>query len=240
MPVICESGAIQRFGQVGDAFGVLTAIVAAVALLILWRTYVFQRNELENMQKFIQRQTLLNTIFQLCEQYREILANTAVVNPPGDLNNAPLLDKKGKIGLAELISHIIERSTDTEMGNSINDIGAPGSIVEKYMESYAVCFRLLHRVFVIIESYDITEKDKQEYARIPRAILSNIELEAILINCLTRKGKGMKKHIEKYAILNNYHPANLEWKVAKSLCYQYDVNAAFGKDNLFISSFNVS
>ena len=95
---------------------------------------------------------------------------------------------------------------------------------------YEGCFRLLHRILKFIDTQGLSEEEAQKYARIPRAMLSNIELEAILINCQTERGKGMKKYVEKFAILNNYPRSgiNIDAELAKELCGRCD-KSAFGK-----------
>lgn len=220
----------ERFGQFGDSFGVVTSVATVSALALLFWTFHFQKKEFSDTRKFMRQQTTWNIVLQLCEQYRGMVAHIVITF---DGNTDKKKEFRGTDGLHELISEAIGRG-DALVGVS-HSLRALDVIsqAEKAFNPYEGCFRLLHRIFMFIDR-EIPENEQQKHARIPRAMLSNIELDALLINCLTERGKGMKDFVHKYAILNNY--ANLNQfvpdKTAYELCMEYDASA-FGKDNLF-------
>ena len=225
-------------GQLGDSFGVVTAIVTTGAFVLLYQTYKFQKTELKNIKEFTERQTHLNVIFQMCEQYRDIILHTRCY-PRGTWNTENNKDT-GREGINLLISHVVQLvyndkvATDElkKIEEQSDDIIADYIIkmADIHFNSCKMLFDLLYWILKFIDNLKLPEEEKQNYASIPRAMLSNIELEAILINCLTCRNKNIKQYIEKYSILNNYIPSALEDGVAEAFRGRYDSNA-FGKDN---------
>ena len=223
---------IETLGQYGDAYGVLTSLFTLFAMVLLYRTYHFQTKEVPRMLKFMERQTAWTVILQLCEQYRDMVAQTRAIPQGGWMIQTPQ-EIKGKEGLMELIAHALEWSKSlVQPPIGVKEITPCAEIA---FNSYEGCFRLLHRIFKFIDQLEVLDEKKQEYARFPRAMLSNIELEAILINCLTTRGEGMKIYVEKYRILNNYIPVALDGDLAREFCNEYS-HTAFGDDNLFLRS----
>ena len=256
---------VERFGQFGDSFGVVTSVATVIAFVLLYRTYVLQNKEFNNMCDFMGRQThsiaeqtkhmewqakcmewqmRWNIVMQLCEQYREMMAyTTAHINlSTTDAQEPSAQEPKvrevpGKDGLGELIAYAIKCAVEYAENSAIDLIKIKGKDILPFVKSefnpYEGCFRMLHRIFIFIDEQECSDNEKQQFARIPRAMLSNIELEAILINCLTDRGEGMKKFVEKFAILNNYTPVNMDATTAFEFCNEYKPDA-FG-DNLFLS-----
>ena len=193
------------FGQFGDSFGVVTSIATVGALIWLRLAYLLQREELYKMRnvmsgqhEIMSLQAFENTLFNMCKLYSEILSQTFVSY--GESYMEPKTEH-GRAGLKHIImhpSHMLQPgSFDVE--TFLKD-------KEKQFSPYEGCFRLLHRIFKFIaERNGLTEEQKQEYSRIPRAMLSNIELEAaILINCQTDRGRGMLTFAKRFNLLDNY------------------------------------
>ena len=238
---IVASDTFERFGQFGDSFGVVTSVATVVALALLFRTYHFQKKEFAGMREFMRRQTAWNVVLQLCEQYREMMAHTvARINVGADGDK----EIQGRDGLRELISRALERAEDLKQVEERFGFRSPSRLIPSALKAldvipfaqsefnpYEGCFRLLHRIFKFINE-EVPEEEQRKYARIPRAMLSNIELEALLINCLTERGEGMKEFVVKFAILNNYTPVDLGRDIALKFCEEYNPDA-FG-NNLFL------
>ena len=217
---------VGLFGQIGDSFGVVTSVATTLALVLLFWTFRFQKQEFAEMRRFMERQTAWNVVLQLCEQYREMMAHTTVsIN----VDDGKGKNVQGKDGLRELISQALAQAQEMDPAA----FSAPDVIpyAEKEFNSYEGCFRLLHRILKFIAE-EVPEGEQQKYARVPRAMLSNIELEALLINCLTKRGEGMMDFVVKFTIFNNYTPVDLDDETAFELCGEYKVGA-FG-DNLFL------
>lgn len=235
-----EEFTVERFGQFGDSFGVVTSVATVLALVLLFRTYLFQQKEFAGMRTFMAQQTAWNVVLQLCEQYREMMGGI-VANPQGGWVHSPTPENtEGKNGLREIISHILESAKKmAEEWGEKTGVGPAKkeeitAIAQIAFSSYEGCFRLLHRILRFIDELECSDEEKQRYARIPRSMLSNVELEAILINCLTSRGRGMQTYVERYKILNNYTPVVLDESIARELCSSYKPDA-FG-DNLWKSA----
>ncbi len=183
---------VATVGQAGDSFAIITSVITFFALVVLLKTFRLQKGELENAVRFMaeqnetnKKQLTYNLVFQLCEQYREVLKNT----------------HGGKAGLKNVIetTRNVRIYAMSRKDNIIN-------VAEKQFSPYTVCFQLLYHIFKFIEDETYKEKERVKYARIPRAMLSGIELEALLIHCLTKRGKDMKIFVEKYEMFNHYSP----------------------------------
>ena len=207
----CESR-FATFGQFGDSFGVVTSFATVGGLVLLYCAYLLQREELRQLRdvmteqrqvmdaqhKAMSLQAFESTLFNMCKLYSEILSQTFVSY--GESYMEPKTEH-GRAGLKHIImhpSHMLQPGSfdvETFLKNK-----------EQQFSPYEGCFRLLHRIFKFIAARDgLTEEQKQEYSRIPRALLSNIELEAvILINCQTDRGRGMLTFAKQFDLLDNY------------------------------------
>jgi hypothetical protein len=67
-------------------------------------------------------------------------------------------------------------------------------------------FRLLYHAFRHIEKSELSEEEKQRYAKIVRAHLSSSELTLLFFNCHSSFGEGFKAWIEKYELLKHIRP----------------------------------
>jgi hypothetical protein len=70
-------------------------------------------------------------------------------------------------------------------------------------ENASVYFRLLYRIFQLIDTSQIEEKKKAEYAKIMRCQLSEDELFLLRYNAMTINGKKMQLLINKYNLLKH-------------------------------------
>lgn len=81
---------------------------------------------------------------------------------------------------------------------------------EKYLEFYgrhawqiAPHFRTLYRIFNLIDSSEINDDNKYEYAKIIRAQLSEGELFFLRYNSMTTYGKNFIEYVNKYRLLKH-------------------------------------
>ena len=230
----CESR-FAVFGQFGDSFGVVTSIATVGALALLYRAYLLQREEFRQLRNIMNEQRQImdaqyqamslqafeSTLFNMCKLYSEILSQTFI--PYQTYNTNMKITEKSAYGRAGLKLIIMHPSMLFAQFNAKKFLKNK----EKQFSPYEGCFRLLYRIFKFIAERDgLTEKQKQEYSRIPRAMLSNIELEAaILINCQTDRGKGMLTFAKRFNILDNYPDTTgvvLNQSAARTLFERYN------------------
>lgn len=93
----------------------------------------------------------------------------------------------------------------------------------KYLDFYlrhaweiAPHFRTLYRIFNLIDSSEIDDNNKLEFAKIVRAQLSEGEIFFLRYNCMTPYGKKFKEYVNKYRLLK--HLPFLSLLEAKRFC----------------------
>ena len=209
----CESR-FAAFGQFGDSFGVVTSFATVGGLMLLYHAYMLQQKEFRQLgnvmteqrkimgaqHKAMSLQAFENTLFNMCKLYSEILSQTFIVYHAIDIQmERHEKTAEGRAGLKYIIKEPSDLFARFDAKEFLKD-------KEKKFSPYEGCFRLLYRIFKFIaERDDLTEEQKQEYSRIPRAMLSNIELEAaILINCQTDRGERMLTLAKRFDLIDNY------------------------------------
>ena len=218
-----KSMGFPAFGQFGDSFGVVTAVATTGALVMLFFSYWQQKSEFQNMRRIMARQAIIDTIFNMCKLYADILEQTkAHIKAPNEFEpTIKITTVHGRDGLGEVLKFITSKWED---GN----IEGLCRIAAAEFSPYEGCFRILHNIFKYIDKReDLSDDDKKDYARIARSMLSNTEMEALLINCLTARGCKMRGFAEKYALLHNLPDdgVNLSPDVIKVLKGKYEDSA---------------
>ena len=220
-----KSMGFPAFGQFGDSFGVVTAVATTGALVMLFFSYWQQKSEFQNMRRIMARQAIIDTIFNMCKLYADILEQTVayIDVPVEDAHEAAIRRTTvcGRNGLGEVLKFIMSK---WEGGN----IEGLCRIAAAKFSPYEGCFRILHNIFKYIdEREELSDDDKKDYARMARSMLSNTEMEALLINCLTARGCKMRGFAEKYALLHNLPDdgVNLSPDVIKILKGEYEDSA---------------
>ena len=88
-------------GQFGDSFGVVTAIATVGALLMLYRAYLLQKDELRQLRAYSEkqanaskRQAFESILFSICRLYSEILSETVAHRTVEEENPAYLAQQR--------------------------------------------------------------------------------------------------------------------------------------------------
>ena len=208
-----KSMGFPAFGQFGDSFGVVTAVATTGALVMLFFSYLQQQSEFKHMRRVMARQAIGDAIFNMCKLYTDILEQMVAYIPDAEAEMFEFggQDKpvRGRKGLGDVVWNIAStfsmRICDEDDKRA--DYEKLRHIAGEQFAPYEGCFRILHNIFrYIYEREELSNNDKMNYARMVRAMLSNTELEALMINCLTERGKKMRFYAEQYAILHNLPP----------------------------------
>ena len=221
-----ESMGFPAFGQLGDSFGVVTAVATTGALVMLFFSYWQQKSEFQNMRRIMARQAIIDTIFNMCKLYADILEQTKA-----HIDNPDAFEVHGRGGLGEALKSIKRKwagSCGKKALNLDENIEALYKIAAAEFSPYEGCFRILHNIFKYIdEREELSDDDKKDYARMARSMLSNTEMEALLVNCLTARGYKMREFAEKYALLHNMPDGgvNLSADMIKILKGKYEESA---------------
>ena len=231
-----ESMGFPAFGQLGDSFGVVTAVATTGALVMLFFSYWQQKSEFKDMRRIMARQAVIDTIFNMCKFYADILAQTAAhIDVPAEDAYEAAMERttvRGRNGLGKVLESIMHKwvvfcaeKARNPYGENVEELCR---IAAEAFSPYEGCFRILHNIFKYIdEREELSDDDKKDYARMARSMLSNTEMEALLINCLTARGYKMREFAEKYALLHNMPDGgvNLSADMIKILKGKYEESA---------------
>ena len=198
-----------QWGQLGDFYGgIFGTILSAVSIVLLIRTLKSQQeanrivadsnkrtSEVYDLQQF-------NEMFKLLlEEYHNTINNYHKKDDNGN-------DLHGKDALKQIMVEIQKKAKANKVasnfGRRIED--STKLFEDFYTENLTVAsvhFRLLYRIFQLIEKSKININRKREVAKIVRCQLSEQELFLIRYNAMSRHGKNMQKYINQYNLLKH-------------------------------------
>lgn len=216
----------EAWGQFGDFLGgVLNPAIGALTVYLLLVSVYIQRKELrssiaemkESNQSLVQ-QDFRQTFFTWLESYREIVGGNDGRNYlkknldsyAGTKSFLPIFDKKippkdREYYLDEFILHgIAPESIASELKEKM--LANWESLYEGQAHHIGAMFRTLYRLIRWVDEQDdntLTPDQKYHYISIARAQLSDVELEYLFFNGLTRRGSSFVELINKYSLFNN-------------------------------------
>lgn len=201
----------ETAGQFGDTFGVISALMAALAASGAYLAFMEQRNA-NSIQNFE------GNFYSLLNHFQQIVIDIDVESVrkrsrrEGNritIDYEVLRRFEGRDGIRRMLEELRNKF-------EIDDFKDTKIIARKYEEFYdkwsndlGHYFRLLYNIYRMID--EKCPSDEKYYARIVRAHLSSSELSLLAYNCIC--GEGREKfvnYLEKYSILHNAHRNNDE------------------------------
>ena len=190
----------EILGNFGDFIaGCGGTIIAVVSMYLLFRTLKSQRaatisnNTLMNVQRFN------DLFFRLIDLYRELTNDLRIIGNEKDKAC------KGKDSFDYWRNSVYKKINPTQDFNRINK-----QIIEDYQNFYdlnrnslGAYFRVLYRLLELIDTSDISTKEKRDYGKILRAQLYESELFVLFYNSQIEKGEKLGKYLWKYHILKH-------------------------------------
>lgn len=198
-----------QWGQLGDFYGgVFGTILSAVSIVLLIRTLKSQQeanqivaisnkrtSEVYDLQQF-------NEMFKLLlEEYHNTIYNYYKKDDKG-------IEFRGKDALKQIMLDMQNKAKANKVaanfGKRVED--STKLFEDFYTENLTVAsvhFRLLYRIFQLIEKSKIDVVRKREVAKIVRCQLSEQELFLIRYNAMSRHGSNMQKYINQYNLLKH-------------------------------------
>ena len=185
-------------GQFGDSFGPINTVMALVAAISATAAFFAQREELARVRNdsrderlSSERRDFEQTFFNLLSLFKDTLNGVTVPNPG---------QPQPRTGRTAII-YIIE-----EIGNfsGYSDFSAEvfRRYYDEYRDSLAHYFRIFYHILKFVHNSNV--EDKQFYANLLRATLSEPELVIIALNCMYGGGRRkLTPLMEKYAMLHN-------------------------------------
>lgn len=200
----------EQWGLYGDFVGgVIGTIVAVFSVYFLVDTLRSQQEAIKKEQDNFKKTSVVyavqqfdNNYNQLVELYKEII---------GEYKNGSVVGRDAlKQKVEELYKEVYR--TDLEYGKRVT---TAQELFDKkfYIENRqnaAVHFRVLYRIFDLIEHSGLDEKDyKVKYAKLVRCQLDENELMMLRYNCMGKCGEQMRQHINHYNLLKHLPPLSL-------------------------------
>lgn len=190
-------------GLMGDFIGGLVGtLFTLVGIILLFETLALQRLELSESRKVFEKQQFENTFFNLLNLYVEVVKGLHYSK-----NDLLFEDKlyTGKeffeIQHKEFYSSFTPKSDIQKTRKE-----ATLSYLKFYTstkEQTAHYFRTIYRIFRFIENSKFDIKDKQQYAKIVRAQLSESECFFLHYNAFTEYGSKFRELINEYNIVKH-------------------------------------
>ncbi|MHA3383885.1 putative phage abortive infection protein [Yersinia enterocolitica] len=191
------SSSIEKWGQFGDYIGgVLNPGLAFISVILVCLT-LYTTSKQSSIQSFE------SVLFELLRFHKDNLAEIKVVYDSGDVRTGRdallLYITEIKFNLLNIVDYSLPLSERLER-----------SVDMVYMESENFSnvghyFRNIYHIFKHInDSEFLIEAEKIKYAKLVRAQMSSIESGAMLLNGFSTAGRGAKKFIEQYSLLQGF------------------------------------
>ena len=183
-------------GHYGDFIGGFVGSLLSVVLL--YYTFRSQIAESKENAKVYIKQQFNETFFHLLHQYNSIVETfSARVE-----SDEPALHGKEAL-------HYYVQQMQAEFDNGEfyeNRKEAVGCFMNFYAahEDFApIYYRTLYRIFDMIETIDIDNDEKVQYAKIVRSQLTDSELVLLRYNAMTAYGRNIRKYVVNYNLLKH-------------------------------------
>lgn len=211
-------------GQLGDSFGILSALMASMAAIFTYQTLVDTRRQASNAEKDaeIQRKAAVKAQ-ALADAERE---KSDLRNQARDKADARRDNERTFFGLLDLRFRVLSDlrvgpANQQQVGTdaaavlvsgvhaSFYEAGSKMDYAKRYLFMYGNNRNDLGHYFrftyhIVKFAHDNFEEDAYKYVRLLRAQLSNAELVLIALNCAHGEGADkFARWVERYSLLHN-------------------------------------
>jgi hypothetical protein len=201
------SPTLEELGQVGDLFGGINALFAALAFSGVAVAAYMQRQELDLAHEQHTRQTFEPLFFQLLTLHKSISEGVRLrINADWPWEDSPFdrrISDASKTLRNEILHHwmaIVAAQEDERRRLLLVSFDDLYSRNEDELGPY---FRSLYHIFKLVHESGLSEKDRIKYANIARALLGTEALFLLLVNCVSRRGKEFLPLVETYGLLKH-------------------------------------
>jgi Putative phage abortive infection protein len=210
-----DSGTATIRGQYGDSYGGLNTLFTGLALTGLVYTMFMQMLDSENRQRERHEDAEEDRFFRLLDlwdSYVSQLEMAKTFKTEERKNNTPIVTEKDNILLLRGRNVIVEICKEVSPDPLPPDEDDEGTPLELLISRYRMVFnsreeilspylRTLYHVFKHLKKSDV--KDKVEFSKLVRALLSGAELSLLAANCFTGFGKDFKPLVEEFHLLKH-------------------------------------
>jgi hypothetical protein len=217
---------VANYGQMGDSFGALNSLFAGLAfagiIVSIWlqsRELHETREELRGQKEALQRQVFESSFFNLLNHFSEAISSLEFRAEGETKRGREAVEHAGRFFVKTIGIYIPQRVTLP----SIEYYEHVYAFDARYVWPYF--YRNLYEVLIYLDRAPNSERD--QYARIIKAQLSDIDTIFLYLHGLSQVGKEkFKPLIEKYALLE-YLPHNVNFPLPSVQSY---AKSAFGAD----------
>lgn len=202
---------VAQSGVFGDSFGLLTSLFSGLAfsglivtILLQREDLNLQRQELSETRKEMKFQNFETTFFQMLRLHNDILASIDLLK----VRTGRTTETTGR----DCFNTFYKRLKDTFNLQNETKRAQPIALItcsyrafwQDHRQDLGHYYRYLYRIFKYVDESSIPSDEKQLYASIIRAQLSDMEIALLFYNCLSEFGsEKFKPLVEKYALLDN-------------------------------------
>ena len=203
----------DSWGQLGDFYGgIFGTLLAAVSIVLLIRTLKSQQEANRIVADSNKRTSEVYDLQQFNEMFKLVLDEYHATiktyhKEYKDINGKQVcLDGKDALKYFMNDMHAISKN---ESGNvkfedrNEKSIQKFEAFYTEHLAIASVHFRLLYRIFQLIDNSKIAVNRKREVAKIVRCQLSEQELFLLRYNAMSRHGRNMQKYINQYNLLKH-------------------------------------
>lgn len=219
-----DKPSIEVLGQVGDLFGGVNALFAALAFVGVGVSVFYQHRALRISQSQQTQQSFEPLFFHLLDLQRKVASDARVVVPHAwstHVDNHVTLDAAGKL----LRTQILDRwaaIVESRGKDRIRLLSVDYDLLYTWNEAVlGPYFRSMYHVYALIDRALFDQAEKDQYASIARALISSETLFLLMINCLTERGEGLGRFVARYGLLKHATMADGAGPSAEALIIEW-------------------
>lgn len=208
----------ESAGQFGDAFGAIASLMATIAAIGVYFTFIQDRAARAE-------QAFEDNFFRLLSNFESIASTISITYSQPDaeistpqfkypklirVSNRTVIEKINDQDAIRLFIYLIRNRLEPISYNDSKIIHrAYNAVYSEHVDRIGHYFRTLYHIFRLIDEH--CHGDKQRYARIARAHLRDSELRLVAYNLAVGEGRfKFKKLAREYALLHNMNRVGLD------------------------------
>lgn len=212
---------LEELGQVGDLFGGVNSLFAALAFVGVAAAAVFQRQAAKSAQVQLElareahaKQSFEPLFFRLLELHREVSSSYNTLSLP---ETWPGLTQVATSGPRGYPVHMALKTLRDQVAGSWgrfvanDDVRQQAVIIarpydEFYLENEAQLgpyFRSLYQLFKLVANAPIPYESKVLYANVARSTLNKDDIFLLLMNCVSERGRAFKRYVVFFGLLKH-------------------------------------
>lgn len=198
----------ENTAQLGDSFGVLSSIMAAIAAYFAFRTYQSARDDIARLEQRAAEPSYLN----LLERRFDVLDRVRLSRMRITMQSTEGFERLGQNALDWIVMRLRkpDKSQRPLSARYSKEISGVSGLSNLYRFTYHIISYADRQFGQTASSEPITKDDPAyQYIRLLRAQMSDSELVLVALNCAFGPGhEKFKPLIERYALLHNMNPSD--------------------------------